>query len=135
MLKQIDKSDFIISKIVKEILMDFHRNTRMSEDVERRKTTFIIRKDLLEKAEKLGLLGRNLSFFVEKFLEKFLDDYQSLLEDWTTLTPGVGFEPTRPLRDTGSPGPRLTTRQPRLKFNNTVEFLKSSLKYLLWERF
>ena len=85
-----------ISQMAKEILMDFHRNPEMSEDVERRKTTFIVRKDLLERAEKLGLLGRNLSFFVEMFLEKFLDAYESFLENWTILTPGVGFEPTNP---------------------------------------
>ncbi len=92
---QIDKLDFIISEMAKEILMDFHRNPEMSEDVERKKTTFIIRKDLLEKAEQLGLLGRNLSFFVERFLEMFLENYELFLGNLIHPTPGVGFEPTR----------------------------------------
>ena len=103
MLEEVDKLDFIISKIAKEILMDFHRNPQMSKEIPRRKTTFIIREDLLEKAEELGLLGKNLSEYVEKFLEKFLPLYEQSnkkLEGvvWGLaydLTPGVGFEPTR----------------------------------------
>ncbi|WP_457549725.1 hypothetical protein, partial [Archaeoglobus sp.] len=76
----------------------------MSEDVNRKKTTFIIREDLLKKAEKLGLLGRNLSEYVEKLLEKFLPLYEQSAKKleyavWGlahNLTPGVGFEPTTP---------------------------------------
>ncbi len=83
MLKQIDKLDFIISWISKEMakeMLDFNRFPQMSEEIQRRKTTFIIREDLLKKAEELGLLGKNLSVFVEKFLEKFLEEYESFVK-------------------------------------------------------
>ena len=121
MLEQIDKLDFIIFQIAREIVLDFHRNPQMSEDIPRRKTTFIIREDLLKRAEKLGLLGKNLSEYVEKFLERFLplyEQYSNRLEGavWGLahhLTPGVGFEPTTP-EGSGLAGRRLTTRQPRL---------------------
>jgi len=71
--------------------MDFHRNPEISENVRRKKTTFIY------KAKDLGLLGRNLSFFVEKFLDRFLDEYERFIRGLDTpVTPGVGFEPTNP---------------------------------------
>ena len=127
MLKQINKLDFIISKVVKEMVtdkLDVYTLLQMSGDVERRKTTFIIRKDLLEKAEKLGLLGRNLSVFIEKFLERFLPLYEEFSNKvgdamWgldEPVTPGVGFEPTTP-EGSGLAGRRLTTRQPRLNLS------------------
>ena len=98
-LKQKDNLDFIISRISKEMakeMLDFNGFLQMSEGVERKKTTFIIKKDLLEKAERLGLLGRNLSFFVERFLERFLPEYERFIEGLDADTPGVGFEPTNP---------------------------------------
>ncbi len=103
----------------------------MSEDVNRKKTTFIIREDLLKKAEKLGLLGRNLSEYVEKLLEKFLPLYEQSAKKleyavWGlahNLTPGVGFEPTTP-EGSGLAGRRLTTRQPRLRRYYTSQLLR-----------
>ena len=132
MLQQIDKLDYIISRMAKEIVLDFHRNPQMSMDVPRRKTTFIIREDLLKKAEELGLLGRNLSVFVEKFLEKFLPLYEQFTEKlegtmWgldDRLTPGVGFEPTTP-EGSGLAGRRLTTRQPRLSIISYIPTFKT----------
>ena len=108
--KEIDNLDFIIFQIAREII-DFYRNLQMSEEIPRRKTTFIIREDILQKAEELGLLRKNLSLYVEKFLERFLDEYKRFLEK--QFTPGVGFEPTNPFGQGISSPPQFQALQPR----------------------
>ncbi len=118
MLEQTDYFDFIITSISREMakeIMDFNRFPQMSEDVKRKKTTFIIREDLIIKARDLGLLGRNLSFFVEKFLDRFLDEYERFIRGLDTpVTPGVGFEPTNPYGQGISSPPQYQALQPRL---------------------
>ena len=111
----INKLDYTISRMAKEIVLDFHRNPQMSEGIQRRKTTFIIREDLLKKAQELGLLGRNLSVFVEKFLEKFLEEYESFVEGLDDrLTPGLGFEPRSPEGQGISSPPQCHSATPAL---------------------
>ncbi len=75
------------------------------------RTTITLRKDVKELADKFELNISEIAenAIIQRVRELLLVKYGLTLEN----TPGVGLEPTRALRHTGSPGPRSASLPPR----------------------